>query len=120
DKGAELLALAVHEMTTNSLKFGALATAAGRLTISWSVTEDALAHLQLNWRESGVTIASSAPRRRGFGQELIESTLPYELGANSQLSFSPGIVTCEIRIPLATYVSIAEPAVLVARGAGSW
>ena len=43
---------------------------------------------------SGVTIASVAPRRRGFGQELIECTLPYDFGAHTRLTFNPGGVLC--------------------------
>jgi len=120
DKGAELLALAIHELAMNSLKFGALAATPGRLGIRWSVTNEPLPQLRLTWRESGIPIASSAPRRRGFGQELIESTLPYELGAYSRVAFGPGAVVCEIHIPVEAFVSIAEPAVIVAQGAGAW
>jgi two-component sensor histidine kinase len=99
-KGAESLALAVHELATNSLKFGSLATPNGHLAITWAVTEGQLPHLRVIWHESGTTIASLAPRRRGFGQELIECTLPYELGARTRLMFSPGGVVCEIDVPL--------------------
>ena len=119
DKGAELLALAVHELATNSLKFGALATVSGGLVIRWSVTDDTAPHLQLSWSESGVSVASAAPRRRGFGQELIEATLPYELGAQSRLAFTPGAVLCEIHIPLEPYASVAVPEVVVAHAANS-
>ncbi|HET9444965.1 MAG TPA: sensor histidine kinase [Steroidobacteraceae bacterium] len=98
-RGAEVLTLAVHELATNSLKFGALGAPGGQLAIAWRV-EGPQPHLHLTWVESGVTIATVAPRRRGFGLELIECTLPYEIGAQTRLAFSPGGVECKIEIPL--------------------
>jgi hypothetical protein len=63
-----------------------------------------------------VNIVSVAPRRRGFGQELIECTLPYELGARTRLEFSPGGVLCEIEIPLEACAASGEPAAQQAAG----
>jgi two-component sensor histidine kinase len=108
-KGAELLALAAHELATNSLKFGAFAAQDGYLSVLWRVTAGQLPRLHLSWIESGVTIASVAPRRRGFGQEVIECTLPYELGARTHLAFSPGGVRCEVEIPLEACAISVEP-----------
>jgi two-component sensor histidine kinase len=108
-KGAELLALAAHELATNSLKFGAFAAQDGYLSVVWSVTGGQLPRLHLSWIERGVTIASVAPRRRGFGQEVIECTLPYELGARTQLAFSPGGVRCDVEIPLEACAIGVEP-----------
>lgn len=99
-KGAESLGLAIHELATNSLKFGALAAASGFLTVAWTVTGRPVPELHLSWIESGVTIVSLAPRRRGFGQELIECTLPYELDARTRLTFTPGGAYCTIAMPL--------------------
>jgi two-component system CheB/CheR fusion protein len=45
-------------------------------------------------------MVSNAPRRRGFGQELIERTVPYELGAKARLVFEPGGVCATIELPL--------------------
>ena len=99
-KGAESIALAMHELATNSLKFGALATPRGQLAVTWAATDSGGSRLHVSWAESGVAIASAAPRRRGFGQELIESTLPYELNARTNLTFGPGGVRCVIDMPL--------------------
>ena len=109
-KGAESLGLAIHELATNSLKFGALAAPAGRLAVTWEVISGALPSLHISWDESGITIVSAAPRHRGFGQELIESTLPYELGAHTRLAFNPGGVHCEMDIPLEACATLVEPA----------
>jgi two-component sensor histidine kinase len=98
--GAQSLGLAMHELATNSLKFGALAAENGFLAVTWTVTGGPMPELQVSWIESGVTIASLAPRRRGFGQELIECMLPYELGADTRLDFTPGGVYCTLMMPL--------------------
>lgn len=117
-KGAESLGLAMHELATNSLKFGALAAPNGRLAVSWLVTGRPSPRLQLTWVESGVTIVSAAPRRRGFGQELIECTLPYELGARANLAFDPGGVRCTIDTPLPACATAFEELMPQAAGAG--
>lgn len=115
-KGADSLALAVHELATNSLKFGALATPNGHLAVTWAAIEGPVPRLRISWVESGTTIASLAPRRRGFGQELIECTLPYELGAQTRLMFSPGGVVCEIDVPLEACAVDIEQRPQAARG----
>jgi len=109
-KGAESVGLAVHELATNSLKFGALGASSGSLAVKWTVIGDPLPRLRIRWVESGVNIVTVAPRRRGFGQELIECTLPYELGARTRLTFNPGGVLCEMEIPLEACATSVEPA----------
>lgn len=118
-KGAESVGLAVHELATNSLKFGALGASSGHLAVTWTVAGHQLSRLRVRWIESGMTIASAAPRRRGFGQELIECTLPYELGADTRLTFSPGGVLCEIDIPLEACATGVEPAAQQSAWGGS-
>jgi two-component sensor histidine kinase len=109
-KGAESLGLAMHELATNSLKFGAFATPGGTVAVTWAVTENpAPSRLKMRWIESGVTIASVAPRRRGFGQELLECTLPYELGAQCRLALNPGGLNCDIDMPLEACAATVEP-----------
>lgn len=95
----QLLALALHELTTNALKHGAL-KAGGRLSIEWTVSpaEDGRRRLVLDWRESGVAIGGDL--RRGFGRELIEENLPYELDAITSLRFGPDGVACRIDVLL--------------------
>ncbi|KKC24801.1 hypothetical protein WP12_17580 [Sphingomonas sp. SRS2] len=96
---AQLTALAVHELVTNSLKFGALSggDARVRLLIRWTVAGNALT---LEWLESGVAIIGAAPLRRGFGREFIEQALPYQIGATTSFDLRPGGLTCIITIPL--------------------
>ncbi len=94
-KVGETLTLALHELVTNSVKFGALAEG-GELSIIWRVDGTALA---LTWAERLFHVARSRPTRRGFGTELLEQTLPYELGAEVAFDVQPSDVTCVIRLP---------------------
>jgi PAS domain S-box-containing protein len=100
-KTAEVLALAVHELATNAVKYGALGTPSGRVAVRWSTSEESdPTWLKLTWEESGVRIAATAPRRQGFGTELIEMRVPYELQGQGVLRFRPGGILCEISCPL--------------------
>jgi two-component system CheB/CheR fusion protein len=98
---AEKLGLAIHELATNAVKYGALSENNGHIEVAWSIEGiDGERRLKLEWRETGIRIASAAPRRRGFGTELIERTLPYEIDAETALEFTPGGVRCRIEFPL--------------------
>ncbi|EIM27155.1 CheR family methyltransferase [Microvirga lotononidis] len=98
---AEKLGLAIHELATNAVKYGALAESGGHIDVTWIIEGvDGERMLRLEWRETEVHVASAAPRRRGFGTELIERTLPYEIDAKTVLEFSPGGVRCVIEFPL--------------------
>lgn len=108
-KAAEVLTLAIHELATNSVKYGALGASAGRVTVGWSTSERAgQTCLDLVWQESGVRVASTAPRREGFGTELIETRVPYELRGRGALQFHPGGVRCEIQFPLMAGESVLQ------------
>ena len=93
---AQPIALALHELVTNAVKFGALETPRqGRLTIDWWRDNG---DLVLRWRETGVSIVRSAPLPFGFGREFIEQGLPYQIGAETSFGIEPGGVVCLIRI----------------------
>ena len=86
---AQTLGIAVHELVTNALKFGALAVreGSGRLAIEWSVDGSLLT---FRWQESGIAIVMAAPPGRGFGFEYLEQAVPYELGGTSGIELRPG------------------------------
>lgn len=90
------LGLAIHELATNAVKFGALAGDAGQLAIHWTLDDDGL---RLQWRETGVAAVDAQPQHRGFGREWIEQGLPYQIGAQARLEFLPGGVVCTILVP---------------------
>lgn len=76
---AEKFSLALHELTTNSLKHEALAAGGARLRVRWGVSraEGGRHRLRVEWRETGVDIPGAVPQGSGYGQVLIEHALPY-------------------------------------------
>ena len=100
---AQTLALALHELATNAVKYGALKQPAGRLVVTWAV-EGAGRRVLIEWWEGGVPMAEDAPpRRKGYGTELIEHALPYQLGAETRLEFGADGVRCAIVVPVETH-----------------
>jgi len=98
---AESLSLAVHELATNAVKYGALASENGRLSVGWRRRKDVEGEqLEVTWSESGVDLAPGEPERTGFGLELLRRTLPYELRAQTRVEFRPTGLLFEIRMPL--------------------
>ena len=96
---AEALALgmAIHELTTNAAKYGALSTPAGRVVVSWNIDRAAAEPmLRLRWVESGGPPVTP-PTRRGFGLSLLES---HALGDEVCVEFAPQGVRCAISAPL--------------------
>jgi two-component sensor histidine kinase len=98
----ETMGLAIHELTTNAIKYGAFKTEVGKLTVSWHIKSGggATSILSFLWKEEGVPAVGLAPRHEGFGRELIEEAIPYQLGGSARLEFLPGGVQCTIKIPL--------------------
>jgi len=98
-KTAEMMGLALHELATNSIKYGALAEdeGIGRLRVSWTL-EDSL--LAFEWAETGISIVTLAPMHSGFGREFIEQALPFQLGAESSFNIVPGGLVVRISLPL--------------------
>jgi PAS domain S-box-containing protein len=93
------LALVIHELATNAVKFGALSTAEGRLDVNWHYEVVAGApHLILRWEESGGPKVV-APARKGFGIYLIESALSGG-GTKVALTFLETGLVCAIDLPM--------------------
>jgi len=97
---AQAIGLAVHELATNALRYGALARDDGELSVTWDLEKEGnQGYLSLQWRESGVTIPEP-PRRKGYGTELIVRALPYQLKAKTKLEFREDGVRCLIVVPV--------------------
>jgi two-component system CheB/CheR fusion protein len=110
-EAAEAIALALHELTTNAVKYGALSEPKGRLAVRWRVLNTGRGRkLALEWRETGVRAVQASPTRFGFGRELIERSLPYELGASTSIEFGGGGVIASIELPLTDQVAELEEA----------
>ncbi len=102
--GIQPMALALHELATNAVKYGALSCPVGRLAITWQVEgADDSAQLRLEWRETGVPMPQGRPEQCGFGMELIERALPYQLKAQTRLQFTPDGVHCTIVLPAGAF-----------------
>jgi len=95
-------ALALHELTTNAVKHGALKDKAGQLSISWAErrNETGRRRLVLDWRETGVRVDPAVAGRRGYGRQLIEKALSYALRAKTEYTLGPDGVRCRIELPL--------------------
>ena len=110
-KAAETMTLAIHELTTNALKYGALSAAEGLVEVHWTVVEKrGISWLDFNWSESGAPPrpAQSGPRRQGFGSELIEGRIPYELKGRGAVVIEPGGARCHLEFPLKEGASVLE------------
>lgn len=99
-RAAEAMALALHELTTNALKFGALMAPEGRINVSWTIESTPTPTLRWCWIETNVAVAQTSPTRRGFGRELIERVLPYELKAVTRFTIAPDGARCEVDLPI--------------------
>jgi two-component system, chemotaxis family, CheB/CheR fusion protein len=99
-KAAETFALAIHELATNAIKYGALSKPSGRVDVSWRIDNGSdPGQLVFEWREKGGP-SVTAPRRKGFGSELLERTIAFELKGKTTLKFSTSGVQCTIAIPI--------------------
>ena len=109
----QMLALALHELATNAVKYGALGQPAGKLEVSWTFEQSGPGGqpwLHIDWRESGVKIEPSRnkPNGRGQGRELIERALPYQLSAKTRYAFGSDGVFCEISLPVSESTKTRE------------
>ncbi len=94
------LAMIIHELCTNAIKYGALSVPEGRVTVTWDVEhEEGMEHLRLIWRESGGPHVEP-PSRKGFGTRLITSGMSTESGEVS-MDFQPEGLVCTIKAHLA-------------------
>ncbi|GAO38904.1 putative two-component histidine kinase [Sphingomonas changbaiensis NBRC 104936] len=97
-RAAVSLSLALHELCTNAVKYGALSTEGGRIHIAWHIVHDGT-RLCLVWQEQGGP-AVQPPQARGFGSRMIERALAAELGGKVELHFLPEGLRCVIEAPL--------------------
>ena len=94
------LAMMVHELSTNAIKYGALAGEDGQVRIDWTIAQDGDHNrLEIDWRESGGPPVAE-PSRRGFGTRLIQRGMSGENGSSVTMEFLPQGLRCTIRATL--------------------
>jgi two-component sensor histidine kinase len=79
--------MALHELGTNAVKYGALSNAEGKVSLSWTVDENA-GRLSMRWQEQGGPSVVE-PATKGFGTRLIQDALAAELGGQVTMDYAP-------------------------------
>lgn len=92
-QAAVSISLAIHELATNAVKYGALSDAQGHVRVSWAREQD---RFWFEWCESGGPPLSGEPETRGFGTRLIERTLAAELGGKVEIKFESSGLVCQL------------------------
>lgn len=99
---AQNIGLALHELTTNASKYGALSVPGGRIALHWAIRDGDRFHLR--WEETnGPSVAR--PEKTGFGITLLERSVGQALDGEVRLAFAPGGVVCDIDIPASHVVA---------------
>jgi PAS domain S-box-containing protein len=93
---AQTLALAIHELITNSVKYGSLSTGAGRLAIRWEILDSML---ELSWEErDGPPVTE--PTTRGFGTRSVIASIGSQLGGRADFDWRTEGLLCRLSVPL--------------------
>tara|TARA_E500000305_G_C4023469_1_gene240295 strand:- start:60 stop:2615 length:2556 start_codon:yes stop_codon:yes gene_type:complete len=92
------VALVIHELMTNSAKYGALSKSGGSITICLDTKKHEV--LGISWEEKGGPEITEPPKRRGFGTTVIERSIPYDLEGTVDLHFAPSGVSVRFEIPM--------------------
>ncbi|GJD80280.1 HWE histidine kinase domain-containing protein [Methylobacterium gregans] len=101
--------MAIHELTTNAAKYGALSNRRGRVTVTWSLEPgEAAGILHFRWRESGGPPVQP-PRRQGFGSRLLQRVLTAQVQAQVETDYAPEGFSLSMRAPLPGRTRILNP-----------
>jgi two-component sensor histidine kinase/CheY-like chemotaxis protein len=100
-RAANALSLALHELATNAVKFGALSTEAGRVNLRWTKLPDG--GFELFWTETGGP-SVSPPSRTGFGTTLLHQVTGRELNGGTEVEYRPEGVRVRLRAGSAAVV----------------
>ncbi len=105
-EAAQQLSLALHELGTNAMKYGALSGEVGTVSLRWGVTgRRGAEELSLTWQETGTPGADARPpgSAPGFGSTLLHRALPSMLGGTARADYTGGLAY-ELRVPMAGIV----------------
>jgi NO-binding membrane sensor protein with MHYT domain/two-component sensor histidine kinase len=110
EEATQALAMVLHELVTNSAKYGALSTPSGRICVHWECRPNGSSHskLAIRWQEIGGPPVR-VPTRRGYGTSVICELIPYELGGTVDINYVTDGVQCRIEFPLEKAVGHDRP-----------
>lgn len=102
----QILAMVLHELATNAVKYGALGQRDAKLAVSWQLEVNGSDQpwLQIDWIETGVAMPVTERGAQGSGQgrTLIENALPHQLNAKTAYVLASDGVRCSIKIPVSS------------------
>jgi PAS domain S-box-containing protein len=104
-EAAQNIGIALHELSTNAAKFGALSVGQGTVTVSWVIItdENKIRRMRMRWEEkSGPPVAP--PGHKGFGHMVMDRITGQALGGTSQAQFAPDGVCWTLDVPAASVV----------------
>lgn len=98
-KATLALGIALNELATNAVKYGAFSNHGGTISIKWKIEKRSDGRwLCLHWRETGGP-SVLPPTRKGFGSRVIQQGLAHELGGQVDVNYRPGGIVCTIDVP---------------------
>ena len=101
--------MAVHELTTNAAKHGALSTFGGQVEVTWTVEEkDGRPHLFFSWIERGGPRVTG-PARQGFGSRLLQRVLITQLNAEVRMDYDEAGLRFTMTMPIPDQTPLFNP-----------
>lgn len=104
--GAQCIGMALHELATNSVKYGALSVAGGSVKVSCEPVPEG--HL-VTWSEAGGPVVAP-PTRRGFGAVVVEEMVSDWFGCQARLTFAPTGLTWSVVVSRAAGATVTAVA----------
>jgi two-component sensor histidine kinase len=98
-KSAELMSLAIHELATNAVKFGALSQSQTELRVVWWFTDSGGSRLHFEWAENGVRVPHERRHTPGFGSQVIKRMIAAELHGDGEMLLLKEGMLCTIELP---------------------
>ena len=99
-----IIALVVHELTSNAVKYGALSRVGGSVEVQWSRSNNGL---EIEWQECGGPPVLP-PEQTGFGSSIIESAIPYEFGGSAKIFYKKSGVQAKFTLPHSVFETIDQ------------
>jgi two-component sensor histidine kinase len=102
---AQTMGMALHELATNAVKYGALSDGEGRVAVSWDASSDTdRSRFVMSWREEGGPRVTT-PRRRGFGHSVVVRMVEHALDAEVGLEWPPTGLEWQVSAPVASVLA---------------